>query len=61
MEAVARSTLQKVPQSWRGEGDFPVDAEEMVLLAQFRSSLDIIGLKSKTEGRHYLLLKPIHL
>lgn len=55
------STLQEMPRSQQREGDFPVDTEEMVLFAQFRKLLDSIGLKSKTEGRPYLLLKLIRL
>lgn len=46
---------------WWREGDFPVDTEETVLFPQFGKLLDITGLKSKTERRHYLLLKLILL
>lgn len=40
---------------------FPVGAEEMLLFAGFGNLFNLIGLNSKTEGRHYLLFKLIHL
>lgn len=60
-EAVPRRTLQETSYRQLREGDFPRGAEEMVLFAQFGKLFDLIGLNSKTEGRHYLLLKLIHL
>lgn len=55
--AAARGTLQEMPQSWQREGDFTVAPEEIMLFAQLGKLLDVIRLKSKTEGRHYLLLR----